>query len=214
MSLDYFVDFDAYLDKAREKPTEHLTSIDDMALLQVRISMAAIKNKAFARFKGMGSVQLAIYFLTGSPNPSDDFVGENLNTIQSLINFYVETTPWDFQEDFARHLRWDTRPDEVEETGRGVFDRWIIENERMMQIYEKAEIKSLQQGNRPYFVDGEIIEDEFLSSVMYSLALENHNLLGSRDDLGFKGLTERIHTEKIRVAKKMIWKSQRSEKKR
>ena len=63
----------------------------------------------------MSSAELAVYFTTGISTYSHDSSGRDLNTLQHLINFYVETRSSKFQEDFMWHLNGKNRPNELYE---------------------------------------------------------------------------------------------------
>jgi len=66
---------------------------------------------------------------------------------------------------------------------------------------------------RPNEVERETTVEGFLSSVSFDFYLNYSEMLGTRDDLGEDGLSEKVNEERIRVAKKMVWKGQRSERK-
>ena len=90
-------------------------SLDDLDLNEVRESLVRIREKAYERFEGMSSAELAVYFMTGISTYPHDSSGRDLNTLQYLINFHVETKSSGFQEDFMYHLNGNNRPNKLYE---------------------------------------------------------------------------------------------------
>ena len=188
-------------------------SLDDIDLYQVRTSLVNMRKSAFARFEGMEPLELAVYFSTGSSEHPYDFVDRDLNFLQHLVNFYVETTHPDFQREFRELLHEDIRPDKMYEEEQPFsemaknFTSDIVET---IRFYENWGIEHLREGDRSYIVDEEITEEEYYSSVNRHTTLIFSNSLGFRDDLGIHGLAERVYMEKEKVGSEMSRKIQRS----
>ena len=171
-------------------------SLDDIDLDQVRESLVRIKEKAYERFEGMSSAELAVYFTTGISTYSHDSLGRDLNSLQNLINFYVETRSSKFQEKYMYHLNGKNRPNEVYEVELNEYELFIRFAKGIsdtVRFYEAEKTSPL---------------------TMHDFGVKYSNLLGFRDRFRLRGLNKKVSEEKIRVAKEMVRRGQRSGRKR
>ena len=170
-------------------------SLDDIDLDQVRESLVRIREKAYERFEGMSSAELAVYFTTGISTYSHDSSGGDLNSLQNLINFYVETRSSKFQEKYMWHLNGKNRPNKVYEAELNEYELFIRFAKGIsdtVRFYEAEKTHPL---------------------TMHDFGVKHSNLLGFRDRFGLRGLNKKVSEEKIRVAKE-VWRGQRGVRKR